>query len=100
MLTFETDYTVIEAAIRAAQNVEFIAHRAHTIFKDVDAPSRWTSYPKLDANAAQMIDILFSSRITMSDKLDNLGILASLSGGEIQYKLHDNESVLIKVQWR
>lgn len=100
MLTFETDYSTIETAIRVAENVEFIAHRAHTIFKDVDAPSKWTSYPRLDPSAAQMIDMLFSSRVTMSDKLDNLGILASLSGGEIQYKLYDDESVLIKIRWR
>lgn len=55
MLTFETDFSAIETAIRSAQNVEFIAHRAHTIFKDVDAPSRWTNYPKLGSNEAQMI---------------------------------------------
>ncbi|NTV19640.1 MAG: hypothetical protein HGA83_09455 [Bacteroidales bacterium] len=93
------NYPVIKSAYENKKQVEFYVDKSATAFSDSDAPDEWKAYPPPAVPEKDYVQAFVYSGNDIQGSLTRLEILVHLGGGQILYKKHGKDQVLLKVSW-
>ena len=102
MLIFEniSDQAVIRKAFEDQQSCEFSAAKGDTAFANGSAPDEWTAYP-IGSLPPENIAIIFAGSGTdHRGMLTRLEVLLSYHQATVEYRVTDDDRVLIRFFWR